>query len=148
MRIRAYAQQSDASSFGTSPKSAQAVTHEVQPAEPAVNDKPKRRWFQFSLRTAFFAFPAIAFGASAWWQHRSDCLARMEYHEEQARALRFSAFVGETDRKYGGTAASLKAIEGYRTEAIFHERVVSRLRWSIVVPVFYVDESSPTRNAP
>jgi hypothetical protein len=27
------------------------VTDEVQPAEPDMSEKPKRRWFQFSLKT-------------------------------------------------------------------------------------------------
>ena len=113
-----------------------------------MSERPKRRWYQFSLRTLVIAIPLIGFGAPAWWQHRSDCLARMEYHQEQARALRFAAFVVETDRKYGVTTASLKDIEGYRTEAVFHERVASRLKWSILVPVVSIDETPPASNAP
>jgi hypothetical protein len=37
------------------------VTHEVQPAErDAVSEKPKRRWYQFSLKTLLVAFSILA----------------------------------------------------------------------------------------
>jgi hypothetical protein len=58
------------------------VNHEVQPAEPAVSDKPKRRWFQFSLRTMFIVITISAAGG-AWWNHRDFCLKKCRFHSGQ-----------------------------------------------------------------
>src|SRR5258706_4379963 len=42
--------------------------HEVQPAEPAVSDQPKRRWYQFRLRTFFVVLTAMC-ALLAWGLH-------------------------------------------------------------------------------
>jgi hypothetical protein len=44
----------------------QAVKYEVQPAEPAVSDKPKRRWFQFSLKTLLVALTLLCLGPGGY----------------------------------------------------------------------------------
>ena len=38
----------------------------VQPAEPAVSDKPKRCWYQLSLRTAFALMAMVACFFAGW----------------------------------------------------------------------------------
>jgi hypothetical protein len=50
--------------FSTRPKPAQAVNYEV-PAEPAVSEKPKRRWYQFSI-TELMILAAVV-GAMIRW---------------------------------------------------------------------------------
>src|SRR5436190_22000720 len=37
-------------------------SHEIQPAELAVRDRPKRRWFQFTLRTFLLVVTLVAMG--------------------------------------------------------------------------------------
>jgi hypothetical protein len=44
------------------------VTHEVQPAEPAVSDKPKRHWYQFSLWSVFVLMTTLGI-FMAWGVH-------------------------------------------------------------------------------
>src|SRR5436190_3472864 len=58
--------------------------HEVQPAEPDVSEKPKRRWFQFSLRAMLIVMTlvAIVLGRVAYLRQMAV------YHDrEQARHL-------------------------------------------------------------
>src|SRR5436190_10979545 len=47
--------------------------HEMQPAESAVNDKPKRRWYQFSLLTMLvvLTLTSVPLGYIAW--EREEC---------------------------------------------------------------------------
>jgi hypothetical protein len=42
------------------------VNHEVQPAEPAVNAKPKRYWYQFSLKTLLVALTLLCIGPGGY----------------------------------------------------------------------------------
>jgi hypothetical protein len=42
------------------------VSHEVQPAELAMNDKPKRRWFQFSLWSLFVVVTLFSIRDLLW----------------------------------------------------------------------------------
>ena len=42
------------------------MTHEVQPKEPAVSNKPMRRWFHFSIRDLLWLTVVVAL-AVAWW---------------------------------------------------------------------------------
>jgi len=42
------------------------VTYEVQPAEPAVSDKPKRRWYQFSLGALLALMTIICVYVASW----------------------------------------------------------------------------------
>src|SRR5258706_13041901 len=60
--------------------------HEVQPAEPAVSDKPKRRWYQFSVSSLLLVvtLSAITTGFGFCLKHRPFCFKmRAEYAEEQ-----------------------------------------------------------------
>ena len=43
------------------------------PGEPAVSDKPNRRWYQFSLRTLLIFMAFIGVAAPVWWNHRCYC---------------------------------------------------------------------------
>jgi len=49
------------------------VNHEVQPAEPDVSDKPKRRWYQFTLRTVgvWMVLLCLLLGSFSWWRDRT-----------------------------------------------------------------------------
>ena len=47
-----------------------------------MSKKPRRRWYQFSLRMLLAALTLAAIG-SAWWKHRSDCLERCHLHAER-----------------------------------------------------------------
>ena len=59
------------------------MTHEVQPAEPAVSEKPKRRWFQFSLRTMLLAITSA--GILCGWVANYRCrMASAADHDEKA----------------------------------------------------------------
>jgi Leucine rich repeat len=42
------------------------VNDEVQPAKPSVSDKPKRRWFQFSLKTLLVALTLLCLGPGGY----------------------------------------------------------------------------------
>jgi hypothetical protein len=53
-------------------------TNEVQRAEPAVSDKPKRRWFQFSLGALLTLMTLFCLGMAAWLNHRAFCLSQSE----------------------------------------------------------------------
>ena len=46
-----------------------------EPAEPAVSDKPKRRWFQFSLKTLLLAVVVMA-AALSWYGYRLRILEK------------------------------------------------------------------------
>jgi Leucine-rich repeat (LRR) protein len=48
--------------------------HEIQPAEPAVSEKPKRRWYQFSLKTLLVVLTLLCLGPGGWmaYQHHRD----------------------------------------------------------------------------
>ena len=70
--------------------------------ESAVNDKPKRRWYQFSLGALLLSVTvtAIVIGSGrAWLKHRDFCLKRADEYAEQQ----------------GGVGAI--AVEGNETEA-------------------------------
>src|SRR5436189_4677976 len=60
----------------------------MQPAEPAVSEKPNRHWYQFSLRTVLLAFVVMAVAAS-WYGYRLRLLEqerRILEHERQQLA--------------------------------------------------------------
>ena len=48
----------------------------------AMPPKPKRRWFQFSLRMLLAGVTLAAMGAG-WWKHRSDCLQQVQVHAQR-----------------------------------------------------------------
>jgi hypothetical protein len=62
------------------------------PAEPAVSDKPKRRWYQFSLRFLLVLTLLVGIGC-AWWHHQ---IRRRERVELAVRLL------GECHEVYDG----------------------------------------------
>jgi len=53
------------------------VTHEVQPAEHAVSDKPKRRWYQFSLKTLLVVF-TLASVSLGWLTYERNEVQKRE----------------------------------------------------------------------
>jgi hypothetical protein len=42
------------------------VSHEVQPAEPAVSETPKRRWYQYSLKTLLVVLTLLCLGPGGY----------------------------------------------------------------------------------
>ena len=80
-----------------------------------MSDKPKRRWYQFSLKGLLTIVTLTAIG-SAWWKHRSVCLKQVRVHAERnaAAAKKMSPF---------GTkpAATIRFPAGYMSD--FSERV-------------------------
>jgi hypothetical protein len=67
------------------------LTNEVQPAEPAVSDKSKRRWYQFSLWEFFVMMAVVGLGLSVgaeWGRHRQYCLEQVSFHELQVQRFR------------------------------------------------------------
>src|SRR3954462_10794348 len=40
--------------------------YEVQPAEPAVSERPKRRWYQFSLKTLLVVLTLLCIGPGSY----------------------------------------------------------------------------------
>jgi hypothetical protein len=59
----------------------QAVTHEVQPAKPAMSEKPKRRWFQFSLKAMLVVLTLVAVATSAlvgWVDRQRRAVERVQ----------------------------------------------------------------------
>src|SRR5262245_12117282 len=52
--------------------------HEVQPAKPAVSEKPKRRWLQFSLRTMLVVMTLASVGLGWLAYERNEVRKRQE----------------------------------------------------------------------
>jgi Leucine-rich repeat (LRR) protein len=73
------------------------VTHEVQPAEPDVSDKPKRRWYQFSLKTLLVVLTLFCIGPGGYVTY------------EQKKARRQKAAVAAIKRLGGAVFYDLDA---------------------------------------
>ncbi|MFN0021390.1 MAG: hypothetical protein ACKVP0_24330 [Pirellulaceae bacterium] len=54
---------------------------------------PKRRWFQFNLRTLFVVLTLFCVG-SAWWNHRSFCLEQIRFHADRNESCARRVFHG------------------------------------------------------
>ena|SRR5258706_10511417 len=61
-----------------------------------MSDKPKRRWYQFSLRMLLAAVTLAAVG-SAWWKHRNVCLEQCRFHAQRNAACANRMFGGNKD---------------------------------------------------
>ena len=59
------------------------VACEVQPAEPAVSEKPKHRWYQFSLRMLLVIPLLVGVSIGFWGYHREYCLHQAEIHSQR-----------------------------------------------------------------
>ena len=64
---------------------------EAQPVEHAVSDKPKRRWYQFSLKTMLVVLTLVSGGLGAGIairSHQQFCWARaVHYIEESVKSV-------------------------------------------------------------
>jgi hypothetical protein len=85
------------------------VNHEVQPAEPAVSDKPKRRWFQFSLKTLLFAITVIGLllgaGGRAFYLTQ-----RAEFHDGEYKRC-IDSILAIYHEKHGDQAVDQKSFD-------------------------------------
>ena len=61
--------------------------------------KPKRRWYQFSLRMLLAALTLAAVGA-AWWKHRNVCLEQCRFHAQRNAACAKRMFGGDKDNEF------------------------------------------------
>jgi hypothetical protein len=87
----------------------QAVNHEVQPAEPAVNAKPKRRWFQFSLWNLLLLISLLCLipgGFVAYYQNQ------VRRHESAIRAIEGMRATVTYDDSTPAQSAALKWLLG------------------------------------
>jgi hypothetical protein len=55
-----------------------------------VSDKPKRRWYQFSLRTLLIFMTFIGVATPAWWSHRCYCETQAARHYLESAPLMVS----------------------------------------------------------
>ncbi len=114
-------------------------TNEVQPAKPAMSDKPKRRWFQFSLKTLLVATVLIAGPAARIGYLRERAL----FHEREAAAAlppkwHLVASPGKYEEHYGSLVGSFLV----RKEAeVRHQELAKQYRAAMFRPWRIVDES-------
>ena len=55
-----------------------------------MSNKPKRRWYQFSLRTLLIFMTFIGVATRVWWNHRCYCENQAARHELYALSGSFS----------------------------------------------------------
>ena len=136
------------------------MTREVQPAEPAVSDKPKRRWYQFSLRTLLLAmtFAGIVFGTVLPWRvHRQFCLSRAELHRSklldyQGEDVQFvSGLLGTDEEVLALLSAQMKAkYERLKKQDESHKALASAYEHAVWFPWerLWIDDSLPPDERP
>jgi hypothetical protein len=113
------------------------MRHVVQPAEPFVTAKLKRRWFQFSLRAMLMVMTlvAIPLGRVAYLRQMAA------FHDaEQARHL------GEWRQEYASYEKGLgsAAEEARRRERYFHHKTLAaQYRKATYRPWTVVNEARP-----
>ena len=50
----------------------------MKPAEPDVSEKPKHRWYQFSLGALLTLMTLFCLGLAEWLNHRAFCLSQSQ----------------------------------------------------------------------
>jgi hypothetical protein len=149
--------------FITRPKSAQEVNYEIQvQPEPAMNEKPKHRWYQFSLKTLVLApaFVGIVLGTFLPWRvHRQFCLNRAEFHRSKILDYQGERVEFVSGGLNGGTDEEILAIlssqmkakrERLKQQDDSHKALASAYEHAIWLPWerIWIDDSLPPDERP
>ena len=89
-------------------------SNEVQPAEPDVSDKPKRRWFQFSLRALLIGITvgSVGFG---WYMYRW----RRQQAEQRKAVVAVKELGGSASFSFSSGSYVSRMLEGHNAENDF-----------------------------
>jgi hypothetical protein len=86
----------------------------LQPAEPAVSDKPKRRWFQFSLRALLIGI-TVGSVALGWYMYRW----RRQQAEQRKATAAVKELGGSASHSYSSESYVSRMLEGHDAENDF-----------------------------
>ncbi len=127
------------------------MTHEIHSPKPAVSDKVKRRWYQFSLRTLLVTIAVLAVGLSVWGRI-AFLRQRAQFHD--AEALRCIESQMAIDKRHGSPRMLVSLEETYGPEDAArllgltlkyrrHSNLAKNYRSAVFRPWTIIDESMP-----